>query len=205
MRRWAGRADVALIGTFGVYGLVAAVTREKVGDGGLEGGDHVIAGPKREFACGAMRDVGYEREAAVEHHTHTPADRLNAQDPPTERITSARCRQFTRDHDVVGRDADQRRVLAGRGARGDFDHAVADLEVGELGVRRRDMSGKDVLDTNERRDIGIRRRRKHDLRTLQLAHATVDEHGHTIRERQGLIAIVGHEHGTESLVSHRVA
>src|SRR3989442_15925426 len=58
--------------------LVASVPRQEVRDGGLERGDDALVGPQAELLRRAPRDVGHQREAAVEHDTRPPADRLDA-------------------------------------------------------------------------------------------------------------------------------
>src|SRR2546422_935735 len=98
------------------------------------------AGVKTELACGAMRHVSNQRKAAIEHHPHAPADRLDTDDPTLERVSSARRGRNTRDDHVVGRNTHKGELLSGRSGRGDFEHPLTQFEVGELVVGRGDPS-----------------------------------------------------------------
>ena len=108
-----------------------------------------------ELACGLARDVRDQWKAAVEHEPGAPADRLDADDAPTEAVPGTRARRLARDDDVVGPDAEEREVIAWRWRLGDLDVLVSDPQVCQLVRRALDAGGDDVLDPDERCDLRI--------------------------------------------------
>src|SRR2546430_17643535 len=101
-------------------------------DGRLERRDDIVSGTQSELARGAMRHMGHQRKAAIEHHSHAPADRLDPEDPAVERVPSARRWRDTPDDHAVGWDSPQGELPPARAASGAFGHLLTTFPGGAL-------------------------------------------------------------------------
>src|SRR5438105_2706235 len=136
-------------------GWLVADPWQEVRDRRLERGDDLIADLERHITSGLAGHVRDEREPAIQGEPRTAADRLDADDTGGKAVPRAGADRAARDDDVVRADAEERKVVAERGRLGGLDVLVCDPQERELVRRAFDARGKDVLDADERRDLGV--------------------------------------------------
>src|SRR5438093_13618959 len=138
----AGFADVALTGMG--PSLVATMARKQVRARRLERGHDFVARAKRELARRPMRHVRDEREAAVQHDAHAPADRLDPDDARAECVSCARRGGLTREEHVVGRDPDEGKLVSGGRVCGELEHMTGYPDAGHLVIGGTEASRKNI-------------------------------------------------------------